>query len=111
MRTESNAVIMRIFLGEADRYEGEVKYKYLLNLLKNEGIAGATVFRGIMGYGSSAHIHSASILDISEDLPVIIEAMDTREKIEAFIPKLEDIIPSGHMVLENVKVIKFTPNT
>ncbi len=111
MRTESEAVIMRIFLGEADKYDGEVRYKYILNILKKEGIAGATVFRGIMGYGSSLLIHRASILDISEDLPIIIEAMDTKERIEAFIPKLEDIIPSGHIVLENVKVIKFTPNT
>ncbi len=111
MKIESDAVIMRIFLSEADKYDGEVMYKYILNLLKKESIAGATVFRGIMGYGSSAHIHSASILDISEDLPVTIEAMDSREKIEAFIPKLANIIPGGRVVLENVKVIKFTPNT
>ena len=105
--TGSDAVIMRIFIGESDKYDGEVMYKYILNILKNEGIAGATVFRGIMGYGSSFLIHSASILDISEDLPIIIEAMDTKEKIEAFIPKLEKIIESGHIVLENVKVVKF----
>ena len=108
MRLESEAMIMRIFMGEADKHDGEVLYKYILNMLKNEGIAGATVFRGIMGYGSSLFIHSASILDISEDMPIIIEAMDTKEKINEFIPKLRNIVQGGHIVLENVKVVKFT---
>lgn len=107
MRVESEKMLMRIFLGETDKYKGQTMYKYIVNMLRADEIAGATVFRGIMGYGSSFLIHSASILDISEDLPIVIEAMDTREKIEAFIPKLEGIIPGGHIVLEDVKVIKF----
>lgn len=111
MLTESDAVIMRIFLGETDKYKGQTMYKYIVNMLRAEEIAGATVFRGVMGYGTSFLIHTASILDISEDLPMMVEAMDTKEKIDAFIPKLEGVIPGGHIVLQNVRVVKFDAKT
>ena len=81
MRKESEAILLRIFIGESDKYEGKLLYKYLLELFKQEGLAGATVLRGIAGFGKSSRLHTTSILRLSTDLPIVIEVADRKENI------------------------------
>ena len=79
---EGDQILMRIFIGEADRYEGKAAYEEILQMLKREKIAGATVLRGIAGFGAKSHMHKASLLRLSQDLPIVIETVDTQENIE-----------------------------
>ena len=99
--------LLRIFIGEADKKEGIPLYEWIVRRAKNEGIAGATVLRGIFGYGGSSHIHTAKILQLSTDLPVIIEIIDTLEKIDAFMPIVDEVIEGGLVTLEKAKIRLF----
>ncbi|MGC9109831.1 MAG: DUF190 domain-containing protein [Caldimicrobium sp.] len=105
---KSEAVLMRIYIGEFDKYEGKPLYKKIVEVLRENKIAGATVLRGILGFGKSSVIHAASILDLSEDLPIVIEVIDSEEKIEKVIPIIEKYVKNGLIILEKVKVIKYT---
>ena len=107
MREESEAILLRIFIGESDRYNGKPLYKYLVEMFKKEGLAGATVLRGIMGYGKTSCLHTTSILRLSTDLPIVIEVADKREKIDKIIPKLDGIISEGLITEEKVKIILY----
>lgn len=107
MKIQSQAVLVRIHIGEADRYHGKPLYKKILEILRENGIAGATVLRGIAGYGKSSILHTASILDISSDLPIVIEIVDTEDKINNVIPKIDPLIENGLITLEKVNVIKY----
>jgi PII-like signaling protein len=102
---EKEAVLLRIFIGESDKYEGKPLYKYLIEMFKKEGLAGATVIRGILGFGRTSIIHSPSILRLSTDLPIVVEVVDTKEKIEKIKPKLLEVVREGLITEENVKVI------
>lgn len=108
MKIEGEAILLRIHIGEADRWEGKPLYKKLVEVLRENHIAGATVLRGILGFGKSTIIHSASILDLSEDLPIVIEVVDTEEKIQKIIPIIEKYVKNGLITMEKVKVIKYT---
>ncbi len=110
MKKESEAVLLRIFIGESAMHEGKHLYKYLIEFFKNEGLAGATALRGIDGFGKSSHYHTTSILRLSTDLPIIVEVADTKEKIDQLKPKLEDIIQEGLITEEKVKIILFKGN-
>ncbi len=88
MKKESQAILLRIFIGESDRYNGKSMYIHILEMLKNEGIAGATVFRGIAGFGKHSRFHTTFILQLSTDLPILIEIADLEEKIDKIKPKL-----------------------
>lgn len=105
MKEESEAILLKIFIGESDRYNGKPLYRYLLEMFKNEGLAGATVLRAIGGFGKTSYIHSTAILQLSTDLPVVIEVIDTKEKIEMIKDKLEGIIKGGIITEEKVNVI------
>ncbi|SNZ06531.1 hypothetical protein SAMN06265182_0709 [Persephonella hydrogeniphila] len=107
MKIEGEAYLLRIFLGESDRVDGKLAYKKIVEILRENDIAGATVLRGIMGYGASSRIHSAGLLTLSGDLPIVIEAVDRKEKIDNVIPKIEGFISRGLITLEKVHVIKY----
>jgi len=105
MKKESEAVLLRIFIGEDDRYDGKPLYKYLIELFRKEGLAGATVLRGMDGFGKTSHYHTTSILRLSTDLPIVVELVDTREKIDRILPKLEGVVTSGMITEEKVTII------
>ncbi|WP_456384657.1 DUF190 domain-containing protein [Persephonella sp.] len=107
MKIEGEAYLLRIFLGEDDRIDGKPAYKKIVEVLREKDIAGATVFRGILGYGASSRIHYAGLLTLSSDLPIVIEAVDRVEKIEKVIPEIEGFIKQGLITLEKVRVIKY----
>ena len=110
MKKESEAVLLRIFVGEDDKYDGKPLYKYLLEFFKKEKIAGATVIRGIEGFGKSSHLHTTSILRLSADLPIVIECVDKRENIERIKPMLDTIIQEGLITEEKVRIILYEGN-
>jgi hypothetical protein len=96
--------LLRIFIGESDIYEGRPLYEAIVLALRREGLAGATVLRGIEGFGKSSRLHTAHILRLSEDLPIVIECVDTADKIEGILPKLDTMIGDGLVTMERVEV-------
>lgn len=100
-------LLLRIFIGESDSYSGKALYEHIVYKARELHIAGATVIRGIMGYGANSRIHTAKILRLSEDLPIIIEIVDDEEKIKTLLPYLEESIENGIVTMEKVKIIKF----
>ena len=97
--------LMRVHVGERDKYQGKPLYEAIVLLLRERGYAGATVLRGIMGFGASAGIHTEKVLRLSLDLPLIIECVDTSEKIEAILPELDAMIGGGLITLERAQVV------
>jgi len=96
--------LLRIFIGESDKHDGMPLYEWIVQQARVHGLAGATVLRGTTGFGAHSRIHSAKILQLSEDLPVIIEIVDTHEKIEAFLPLIDGVIHEGLATLERVQI-------
>ena len=105
MKRESTAILLRIFIGESDHYKGKPLYMHIVEMLKTEGIAGATVFRGITGFGKHSRIHTTSILRLSTDMPIIIEVADLEENIDKIRPKLDEVINQGLITEEKVKIV------
>lgn len=99
--------LMRIFIGESDKYGGKTLYQYLVELFKKEKLAGTTVLRGVAGFGAKSHLHTDSILRLSSDLPIIIEVIDTKEHLDTVLKKIDSIIQEGLITLEKVNVIKY----
>ncbi len=112
MTLEGEGKLLRIFLGESDSADGKPLYEVLVRSAKERGLAGATVLRGIQGFGAASRIHTAKILRLSEDLPIIVEIVDTEEKIKTFIPEVDDLFrrsKSGGMItLERAEIIHYT---
>ncbi|MGA9597029.1 MAG: DUF190 domain-containing protein [Acidimicrobiia bacterium] len=104
MNHESDSRLLRIFVGESDTYDGRPLYQAIVEVLRKEGVAGATVLRGIEGFGKSSHLHTAHILRLSDDLPMVIECVDTYEKIESVFPTLDAMIGDGLVTMERVDV-------
>jgi PII-like signaling protein len=104
MQTEETKVKLRIYIGESDTWKGENLYSAIVKKAKEMKLAGATVFRGIMGFGATSHIHSTKILRLSEDLPVLIEIVDTRENIDRFMPFVEEVVSQGMVTHEKINV-------
>ena len=100
MMLPQDGCLLRIFVGEGDRHEGKLLYEWIVLKARETGLAGATVLRGIMGYGARSRLHTLKILRLSEDLPVVIEIVDAREKIEGFLELVDDVIPEGMATLE-----------
>ena len=96
--------LLRIFVGESDKHDGMALYEWIVRRAKQEKLAGATVIRATEGFGAHSHIHSAKILQLSTDLPIIIEIIDTQEKIEAFIPIIDSVIQDGLVTMEKVQI-------
>lgn len=99
--------LMRIHIGERDKYRGKPLYEAIVLLLRERGFAGATVLRGIMGFGASAGIHSEKVLRLSLDLPLVVESVETEEKIQAVLPELDAMIGGGLITLERAHVIMY----
>ena len=100
-------ILMRIHLGERDRVEGRPLYQALVELLRARHCAGATVTRGIMGFGATARLHSAGLLDLSTDLPIVVECVDTEERIDAVLPEIDRMLGGGLVTLEKVRVLVY----
>jgi hypothetical protein len=99
-----NGHILRIFIGESDKYAGMPLYEWIVKSARKQGLAGATVIRGLAGFGAHSRMHTAKILRLSEDLPIVIEIVDTIEKIEAFLPQIDNAIEEGLATIEKVWV-------
>jgi len=110
MKQPSEAELLRIFIGEADKYKGKPLFEEIVNLARHKNMAGATVIRGLMGFGAHSRMHTAKILRLSEDLPVIIEIVDEPEKIEAVLPELDEMITEGLVTIEKIRVIAYRNN-
>ena len=104
MQAFRDAVLLRIYIGESDRFEGKPLYEALVLNARDMHMAGATVLRGPMGFGRSSHLHTAKILRLSEDLPLVIEIVDTEEKVESFLDIIDGMIDGGLVTLEKVRV-------
>jgi PII-like signaling protein len=96
--------LLRIFIGENDKHEGLPLFEWIVRTARENGLAGATVLRGLEGFGARSRLHTAKILRLSSDLPVIVEIVDTEEKIETFLPLIDDAIGEGLATVENVEV-------
>ena len=107
MNLPEDAVLLRIFVGESDRYEHRPLYEAIVMKARESQLAGATVFRGPMGFGKSSHLHTAKILRLSMDLPMVIEIVDTEEKVNGFLPVLDKMMGGGLVTMEKVKVIQY----
>ena len=101
--------LMRIHIGERDKCDGKPLYEAIVHLLRQRGFAGATVFRGIMGFGASAGIHTEKVLRLSLDLPIVVECVETEEKIQTVLPELDRMIGGGLITLERARVIVYRP--
>ena len=107
MKIPQDGALLRIFLGESDRWHGKPAYEAIVLAAREAHLAGATVFHGVMGFGAKSRLHTAKILRLSEDLPVLIEIVDSMEKIEGFIPQIDQIVKDGLITIEPVRVIKY----
>src|SRR5262250_1918664 len=107
MQIPHEAVLLRVFLGENDRFEHKPLYEAIVLKAREMHLAGATVLRGPMGYGHSSRLHTAKILRLSEDLPVVIEIVESEEKINEFLPVLDGMMGSGLVTLEKVQVLQY----
>lgn len=107
MRIPAEGKLLRIFVGEADRWQGKALYEEIVFLAQSNKMAGATVLKGSMGFGCKSHMHTSKILRLSEDLPVIIEIVDSEEKIRSFLPQIDQMIQEGFMTLEAVEVVMY----
>ena len=107
MSIPEEGYLLRIFIGEMDREGHKPLYETIVLKAREAGLAGATVLRGVMGFGKHSIVHTAKILRLSEDLPMIVEIVDSLEKIEAFVPLLDELITDGLVTLEKVKVIHY----
>ena len=104
MMLPKNGTLLRIFIGESDKHQGLPLYEWIVRKAREQGLAGATVLRGLEGFGAHSRLHTAKILRLSTDLPIVIEIVDTEENIQAFLPAIDDAIGEGLATLEKVEV-------
>ena len=107
MKIPADGKLLRIFVGEADKWNGKPLYEEIIYLAKKNGLAGATAIKGFMGFGCKSHMHTANLLRLSEDLPIVIEIVDSEEKINQFIPQLDKMVREGLITLEKANVIMY----
>jgi uncharacterized protein len=107
MQIPKQALLLRIFIGEDDKFDGSPLYEAIVLRAREMHLAGATVLRGPMGFGASSRLHTAKILRLSEDLPLVIEIVDSEEKIDDFLPVLDKMMSSGLVTLEKVQVLQY----
>jgi len=106
-RLEGEQTLMRIHIGESDRWQRSPLYEALLRLFREEGFSGVTVLRGVGGYGSASRYHTEKVLRLSQDLPIVLEVVESSERIEKILPKLDEMIGGGMITLEKVRVILY----
>jgi PII-like signaling protein len=107
MRIDGPALLARIYIGESDHHDGRPLYEAIVGLLRERGIAGATVLRGIEGYGRAARLHTSRLLRLSEDLPILIEVVDREDRLRAVLPEIDAMVGEGLITLEHVEVIAY----
>ena len=110
MKVEEKAALLRIFIGENDRFGQHPLYEAIVLKAREQGLAGATVLRGPMGFGHSSRLHTAKILRLSEDLPVVVEIIDSEQNITAFLPPLEEMVKGGLVSIEEVRILRYGPD-
>lgn len=107
MKLEGEGKLLRLFIGESDTWHGKPLYQAIVERVRQEGLAGATVVRGIEGFGADSRIHTSRILRLSEDLPVVIEIVDTPEQIDRVVPILDEMVGEGMLTLEKVQIVSY----
>ena len=107
MKIPADGKLLRVFVGESDQWQGKPLYEAIVLLARKQGMAGATAIKGFLGFGRHSHIHTAKLLRLSEDLPVVIEVVDNEEKINAFLPHLDEMIKDGLVTLEKANVVVY----
>ncbi|MBI4378000.1 MAG: DUF190 domain-containing protein [Nitrospinae bacterium] len=107
MKLPEEGMLLRIFIGETDSYKGKPLYEAIVLKARELNLAGASVIRGIMGFGANSRIHTAKILRLSEDMPIVVEIVDTEEKLNKILPFLDETVKEGLITLERVKVLKY----
>ena len=107
MKIPAEGTLLRIFVGETDKWNGKPLYEEIILLARKEGMAGATAIKGFMGFGCKSHMHTAKLLRLSEDLPIVVEMVDSEEKISAFLPHLDGMITEGLVTIEKANVIMY----
>ena len=107
MKIPEDGQLLRMFIGESDKWKGKPLYEAIVLKAREIGVAGATMLRGMMGYGAASRLHTAKILRLSEDLPIVIEIVDSAEKIGALLPVIEEMVQEGLITLENVRVLQY----
>jgi PII-like signaling protein len=107
MKIEGPGKLVQIYIGESDQWHGKALFTAIVERARKEGLAGATVTRGIEGYGANSRIHTTSILQLSEDLPIKIEIVDTAERIAAFLPVLDEMVTEGMITVQDCSILKY----
>lgn len=107
MKIPTDGKLLRVFLGENDKWHGKPLYEEIVLLARQKGMAGATAIKGFMGFGCKSHLHTAKLLRLSEDLPIIIEIVDSEEKINGFLPHLDEMVKEGLVTVEAANVILY----
>jgi uncharacterized protein len=110
MKIPQDGYLLRIFIGEGDHWHGKPLYEAIVLKARELNMAGATVLRGPMGFGANSHLHTTKILRLSEDLPIIVEIVDAKEKIDELMPHIDEMVLEGLVTLERVQVIKYRAN-
>jgi PII-like signaling protein len=107
MRMEGQGKLLRIFIGESDQWHGKPLYEAIVRRVREEGLAGATVLRGVEGFGADSRLHTTRILRLSQDLPVVIEVVDTPENVDRILPVLDEMVGEGMLTVEKVHIIAY----
>jgi len=107
MKLEGEGKLLRIFIGESDRWKGKSLAGEIVKFVRKAGLAGATVLRGLEGFGAKSRIHTASILRLSQDLPLVVEIVDRADRIDAVLPELQEMVGDGLITLEKVQILKY----
>ena len=107
MKLPQEGMLLRIFIGENDKHGSKPLYEEIVMKARSLGLAGATVLRGLMGYGAGSHVHTSKVLRLSEDLPLVIEIADTENNLQKILPFLDEAVTEGLVTLEKVKVVKY----
>jgi uncharacterized protein len=107
VKIDGKGKLLRIFVGERDRRQGQPLYTAIVDELRRAGLAGASVFKGIEGYGGHSVLHAARVFDLSTDLPILIEVVDTEERIKAILPLIDELVHEGMVTLESVEIIHY----
>jgi hypothetical protein len=107
VKIEGEGKLLRLFVGESDTWHGKPLYQAIVERVREQGLAGATVIRGIEGFGADSRIHTSRILRLSEDLPVVIEIVDTAERIDKIVPLLDEMVTEGLLTLERVQIVAY----
>lgn len=110
MKIEGEGQQLRVFIGESDRWQGKPLYEAIVLKAREMGMAGATVLRGMMGFGADSRLHTAKVLRLSEDLPIVIEIADLPDRIQAFLPELDRMVTEGMITLERTRILAYRHN-